>query len=441
MVVAFVLLDVIVILVVARGLGALAGKLRQPKVVGHIVAGVLLGPTLLGRAVFAWDHPWSFLPCRSALAGTAPVRMPSITSCLFPPEAQLVLGVIGEIALVLFMFLVGFELDWNLLKGRRRGITTLAFGVVGTSIALGFLVGPLLYDERFVAAFGTPVQPSETRFALTVGAMLSATALPVTARILQEKGLAQSSIGSIGVASSAVVTVLLFLVLAVQTGMAVGQRPERLAINFALAGSYIAVLFMVVRPALAPLGRAYEARGHLTPGLFAAILILLSASAYAADRIGVHVIVGGFLTGVIMPARTRLFPDMAARLSNVAAVVLLPVFLTFSGLNTDLTRLGSHFLPGVAVLVVAGITGSWLGGAVFARLGGLSWADGNVLGILLNCRGLIVLVIALVALDQGVITPPMQAGAVLMALVTTAMTGPLIDAFLPRVAGGGARPS
>lgn len=194
------------------------------------------------------------------------------------------------------------------------------------------------------------------------------------------------------------------------------------------------MLFLVVRPALAPLGRAYEARGHLTPRFFAAILILLFASSYVADRIGIHVIVAGFLTGVVMPARTGLCPAVAARLSNLAAVVLLPVFLAFSGLNTDLTRLGSRALAGVAVLLVAGIAGNWLGGAVFARLGGLSWAEGNVVGILLNCRGLVVLVVALVALDQGVISAPMQAGAVLMALVTTVMTGPLIDAFLPRVA-------
>lgn len=227
-VVAFVLLDLAVILVVAHALGALAQKLGQPRVMGQIVAGVLLGPTLLGRTVFAWDEAWGFLRCHGARAGTAPEGMPSITSCLFSAQARSVLGVIGQIALVLFMFLIGLELDRNLLEGRRRGITTVAFGLFGTSIALGFLIGPLLYDERFVAAFGTLAQPSKTRFALMVGAMLSATALPVTARILQEKRLARSVIGSIDIASAAFVTVLMFLALAVETGVASRQAPERL---------------------------------------------------------------------------------------------------------------------------------------------------------------------------------------------------------------------
>ncbi|MGH2650911.1 MAG: cation:proton antiporter, partial [Actinomycetota bacterium] len=163
----------------------------------------------------------------------------------------------------------------------------------------------------------------------------------------------------------------------------------------------------------------------------------LLTSTYAADRMGVHVIVGGFLTGVVMPARKPLFRDIAARLSDLTAVMLLPVFLAFSGLRTDLTTLGTYFLPGVALLLVTAIAGHWLGGAVSARLGGLSWAEGNVIGILLNCRGLVLLVVALVALDQGVITAPMQAAVVLTALVTTVMTGPLLDAFLPRVVGVG----
>ena len=435
LVLAFVLLDVAVILLVAHTLGALARRLGQPSVVGEIVAGVLLGPTLLGRTLFAWDTPWGFLHCGDALATTPMKDAPSITACLFPPQARSVLGILGQIALMLFVFLVGLELDRDLLEGKGKAIALVGSGVVGVSMALGLLVGPLLYDDRFVAAFGTPAQPSKGSFALMIGAMLSTTAFPVTARILQEKRLTRTPMGSVGIAAAATATVFVFLAVALAADAASGQGHERLAVRFVAAGVYVAVLFLVVRPALVPLGRSYEAKGELTPGILAAILILLLAASYAADRIGIHVVVGSFLTGLVMPARKQLFRDMAVRLGDLTAVVLLPVFLAFSGLNTDFTALGVAFLPGVALFLVAGIAGHWLAGACLGRLGGLSWAEGNVLGVLLNCRGLLILVVALVALDSGVITGPMQAGAVLMALVTTVMTGPLVDAFLPRVVG------
>lgn len=437
LVLAFVLLDIAIILIVAHILGALARRLGQPSVVGEIVAGVLLGPTLLGRAVFAWDQPWGLLHCHEAMASGGLGGEPSITACLFPPQAQSVLGILGQIALVLFVFLVGLELDLDLLVGKAKAIALVGLGVVAIAMTLGVLVGRLLYNASFVAAFGTPSQPSTATFALMLGAMLSSTAFPVTARILQEKQLIRSPMGSIGIAAAAAVTVPVFLAVAAADDMATSQGHERLAIRFVVAGVYIAVLILVVRPALAPLGRAYQARRALRPAILLTLLILLLASSYVADRIGIHVVVGGFLTAIVMPARKELLGAMAPRLSPLTVVVLLPIFLAVSGLHTDFTGIGAAILPGVALFLLAGIAGHWLGGAVLARLGGLSWAEGNVLGVLLNCRGLVVLVVALVALDRGVITGPMQAAAVVMALVTTVMTGPLVDAFLPRVASAG----
>ncbi len=432
-VLAFVLLDVLIILVAARAVGALARKVGQPAVVGEILAGVLLGPTLLGPTLFAWDQPWNWLQCEQALTSLpAEMRQPSITACLFPPQARSVLGILGQIALVLFMFLVGLELDFSLLKGKVKGILTVAVGVVALPIALAFLIAPALYNSKFVAMFGTPAQPSRASFTLMVGAMLSVTAFPVMARILQEKKLTQSPMGSIGVAAAAVVTVLMFLAVAVASGVATNQGPSSLGVKFLLTGVYLAVLFLLVRPALAPLGRAYEAKG-LTPGMFAGIIALVLASAYVAHRLGINVIVGGFVAGAVLPARSGLFRDMASRLSDLTAIVLLPIFLAFSGLATDFTRLGLSFLGGIALFLVAGVVGKWAGGALFARLGGLSWAEGNVIGVLMNCRGLLVLVVGLIAFQQGVISAPLQVGGVLMALITTAMTGPLFDTFVKRV--------
>jgi Kef-type K+ transport system membrane component KefB len=432
-VLGFVLLDIAIILVAARLLGALARRVGQPTVVGEIVAGVLLGPTL-----FAWDAPWQVLHCDAALAGTD--RAPSITTCFFPPQSSSVLGIVGQIALVFFMFLVGLELDFDLLKGKAKSIAVLAVGVVAIPIALGFVIGPLLYGAEFVAGFGGPDAPDQTTFVLFVAAMLSVTAFPVMARILQEKGLTATPMGSIGVAAAAVVTVLMFLAVAVATGAATDQSPSSMGVKFAAAAAYLAAMFLVVRPALAPLGRSYERAGQLRPGVFATVIVMLFASSYAAHQIGINVIVGGFVAGAVLPARKALFRDMASRLSDLTAVILLPIFLAFSGLNTDFTTLGLTHIPGIALFLLAGIVGKWLGGALSARAGGLSWGEGNLLGILMNCRGLLVLVVALIALNEGVISQPMQAGGVVMALVTTMMTGPLFDRFAPPAAAAARAP-
>ena len=431
-VLGFVLLDIAIILVAARLMGSLAKKVGQPTVVGEIIAGVLLGPSLLGPTIFTWTSSPGFLHCNESMQGGGPTAFgESITSCFFPPQSQGVLSVIGQIALVLFMFLVGLELDWELLRGKGKGIAIVSFGAVAVPIGLAFLVGPVLFDEP---SFVGMADPSRAAFTLFVAAMLVVTAFPVMARILQEKGMIATDMGSVGVAAAAVVTVLMFLTVAVASGVAGGQGASDHVEKFLIAGAYIAVLFLLVRPALAPLGRAYERAGALTPTLFAVVLVLLFASAYAAHQIGINVIVGGFLAGAVLPARQGMFRDMAARLSDFTAIILLPIFLAFSGLRTDFTVLRGEHVVGIVLFVVAAIVGKWLGSAVFARLGGLSWGEGNVLGILMNCRGLLVLVVGLIALTGGVISPALQVAGVVMALVTTMMTGPLFDAFAPRVA-------
>jgi Kef-type K+ transport system membrane component KefB len=161
--------------------------------------------------------------------------------------------------------------------------------------------------------------------------------------------------------------------------------------------------------------------------------VVLFASAFVANRIGINVIVGGFVAGAILPARVALFRDLSARLAEVTGVVLLPIFLAFSGLNTDFTQLGASFVVGIVVFVAAGIVGKWLGSAVFARLGGLTWTEGNAIGVLMNCRGLLVLVVALIGFEQQIISAPMQVAGVVMALITTMMTGPLFDRFYEKL--------
>ena len=431
-VLGFVLLDITIILVAAQLFGALARRLNQPTVVGQIVAGVLLGPTLLGPTLFQWGNSWSFLHCDVSLAASNPPVLPSITTCVFPPQARGIIGVIGQVALILYMFLIGTELDFSVIRGKGRAIATVAVGAVLFPMALGLVVGPVLYDAKWVGGFGLDAQPSKMAFSLMVGAMLAVTAFPVMAHILQEKGLSRSLMGSVGIAATAVLSVLMFLAVATAAGVARHDSTGDILTKYGLTALYIGVLFLVVRPLLEPLGRAAEAKGEVSQGMFGVIFILVFASAYVADRIGINVIPGAFLAGAVLPARELVFRQMAAKLRDLTLVVLLPIFLAFSGLNTDFTKLGISFMGGIALFLVAGIVGKWVGGAISARAGGLSWAEGNLLGVLMNCRGLLVLVVALIALQSGVISPALQTGAVLMALITTAMTGPLFDALLPK---------
>lgn len=433
---AFVFLGLVIIVVGARLCGALAVRAGQPRVVGEIVAGVLLGPSLLGPALLVWNNAPAVLACDRALAPSNGVA--SVTSCLFPPQARPVLGVIGQLALVLFMFLVGLQLDPAQLKGRVTGVVSVAAGVVVVPIAAAFALTPLLYKAAFVAGFGTDAAPSKVAFTLMIGAMLAVTAFPVAARILQEKGLDQTDMGAVGIAASALVTLLMFLAVGVARGVADGAGAGAQAMRFVGAALFLAVMFAVVRPLLARLAPTIRSSSSLPGTAFATCCAVALGSAYVADRIGINVIVGGFVAGVVMPAREQLQPQLAARLNDLTTVVLLPVFLAFSGLQTDFTKLSSDVVVGLAAFIAVGIVAKWGAGAVFARLGGLSWSEGNVIGVLMNCRGLLVLVVALIALNQGVISGAMQIGGVLMALVTTAMTGPLIDRFTPAVAAGAA---
>lgn len=450
-VLAFVLLDITIILIAARLVGSLAVRLKQPRVVGEIVAGILLGPSLLGIKTLAWDSSWDVLQCDASRSwipvggdpATFTPRPESITNCFFPQQAQGVLSILGQIALVFFMFLVGTELNFESLKGKVKGIVTVALGVVAVPIVLGLIVGPILHTSRFALPNAeTGALPDTLAFSLFLAAMLSVTAFPVMARILQEKGLTTSAMGAIGIAAAGIVTVLMFILLAVAKGVQAEYSFGDHTKVFIGTAIYLAVMFGVVRPLLAPIGRSVEAAGKLNNTWFVGAIIVAMASAYAADRIGINVIVGGFVAGAVMPARNLLFGEISPRLSEVTASVLLPIFLAFSGLRTDFTSLGWAWIPGILLFLAAGIIAKWGGGALSAKAGGLSWAEGNVLGILMNCRGLLVLVVALAAFDAKIITPQMQVGGVLMALVTTAMTGPLFDKFLPAAVGsGGGKPA
>jgi Kef-type K+ transport system membrane component KefB len=251
--------------------------------------------------------------------------------------------------------------------------------------------------------------------------------------------LSQSPVGCTGIAASAVATVGLFVAASIALAMAgtAGAGGAEVVLRaLGLAVGYLQLMLLMVRPLLTKMASRPAPPRHDPGGgsQFVGVLVLLLASGLAAHLAGLTVIVGGFLAGLILPAHTAVRCALEQRLGELTRSVLLPIFLAFSGLQTDLTALPVTAYGALALLLACAMVSKWGGGAVLARASGLSWPESNVLGILMNCPGVIVLVVALAGVQNGLITPAMQAGVVLVALIATAMTGPLLTVFLsPRL--------
>jgi Kef-type K+ transport system membrane component KefB len=314
------------------------------------------------------------------------------------------------------------------LKHNLRTVMLVGAGVVGVPLAAAFAVAPALQNDIFQVPGTTSLG-----FILFAGAMLAVTALPVMVRILQEKGLTLSRLGAVGIAAAAVCTVAMFVTASVAASVSTGESGSSILRKVGLIALYLVGILTFGRALLRRVAVVYRQTARMSTGLYVAIFLVVVGSGLAAHMLGLTVIVGGFMAGAVLPIRKPLFAIFDSRLGDLTAAILLPIFLAVSGLATDFRQLTGDAIPGLLILVVAGIASKWVGGAAMARAGGLTWPEGNVIGVLMNCRGLLVLVVALVGLRSGIITPAMQLGAVLMALITTAMTGPLFDATLRKV--------
>jgi len=397
------LLQIGVILVVARALGWIFHRFHQPKVVGEMAAGILLGPSLLG-----WIAP-----------GAA--------STLFPEGSLEPLRVLSQVGLILFMFLVGLELDTRGLRGRGRAVVvTSYFGILAP-----FLLGILLAFHLYTRLSDPGVK--FTHFALFLGTAMSITAFPVLARILIERDLLQSRVGTVAIACAAADDVTAWHLLA---AVVLLTRAAGLSFPFWMAAlgslATIVLLWLVARPALRGLGAIYRRRGTVTPDLLALILLIMLACAWATERLGIHAVFGAFLAGVILPKERGFVEAVSEKLKDLTVVLLLPLFFAFTGLRTSIGLLSGPALWIDCVLVIAVATAGKFGGvSLAARLTGSGWREAAALGILMNTRGLMELVILNVGRDVGVISAPLFAMMVLMALVTTFLTTPLLEWFYP----------
>jgi Kef-type K+ transport system membrane component KefB len=390
------LADLAIIILLARLLGMAARRLGQPPVIGEIIAGILLGPTLFHG---------------------------KITATLFPITLRLPLSALANLGVVMFMFAVGYLLDLRLIRRRERVAASVSVSSIILPLSLGTGLGTWLASRHHVHQ----VLP----FALFVGTAMSVTAFPVLARILTDRGMHRTRIGGIALASAAIDDVLAWALLAAVAAIAdAGGQPLRLL----LLPVYAGVMFAVVRPLLRRLADVYQRRGRLTPNVLATVLAGLLLSSCATDWMGVKYFFGAFLFGVVMPregAAAALREEILNRLEQVSVLVLLPVFFVVSGLSVNLSSVGLSGLVELCLILLVAIAGKFAGAFAGARLAGVRGRDAGVLATLMNTRGLTGIVILSVGLQLHILDQSLYSLMIVMAIVTTMMAGPLLHFFYP----------
>lgn len=396
------LLQIVVILTTARLVGGLFRKIHQPQVVGEMAAGIILGPSLLG---------W---------------LAPGVYGALFPAESLGFLSALSQIGLILFMFLVGLELDLRALRGQGR----TALLTSHTSIVFPFFLGALLAFTLYPRL--APGGVRFDHFALFMGAALSITAFPVLARILGERNMLQSKVGVVAIACAAIDDVTGWCILAGVVLLVRAGAGGSLWTTVLGSAAYIALMLFGARRFLSrfavPLAGNLQNGGRGAQQLLALLLILLLLSAWVTESLGIHALFGAFLAGVVMPKEDRLVSVLAGKLEDVAVVLLLPIFFAFNGLRTSLGLLNSPEMWLTCLLiVVAAVAGKFGGSTLAARATGLTWREAGAIGVLMNTRGLMELVLLNIGLDIGVISPVLFTMLVVMALVTTFMTSPALE--------------
>ena len=401
------LAQIIVVLVVARLAGALVRRLGQPQVVGEMIAGIALGPSVLGA------------------------QAPKVAALLFPAGSLAFLNTLSQIGLVVFMFLVGLELDPRFVRERGRAALVISHA----SIVAPFLLGATLAIMVYPTLAGSHV--TFIGFALFMGAAMSVTAFPVLARILTERRLIRTPIGAVAIACAAIDDVTAWCILAavvvIVRATGSGVAPTGLPLWVTLVGSAAFVAFMMTggKRALRTLETRYAARGRVTQDMIAVLMLATLASAWITEQLGVHALFGAFLVGAVAPKSEGFVHAVLERFEDMMVVLLLPLFFAFTGLRTEITLIDGVGAWLVCAMVTAvAIIGKLGGSAIAARATAMPWRDAAVIGVLLNTRGLMELVILNVGLDIGVISRELFAMMVLMALTTTFMTTPLVTWLL-----------
>jgi len=379
-------------------MGWVANRVGQPQVVAEMIAGIMLGPSLLG------------------------VLFPDAQAALFPKISMTPLYVISQFGLVLYMFLVGTELEMTLVTSRIRSAMSISAAGIALPLVLGALLSIWLVGHH--GYFGASVETWQA--ALYTGAAMSVTAFPVLARIIQQRGIDRTRLGAMTLAAGAIDDVSAWMLLAVV--LASLENNVAIAVR-AFAGTviFILVAVFVLRPLFARLGRQVERRGALDPGSMALVLLVATSCAWFTETIGIHAVFGAFVFGLMMP-RGRITQELTSKLMPMTIYVVIPLFFVYSGLNTRinlLTTPSAWVLTALIVLIAS--VGKTVACTAAARFSGHGTRDALAIGVLMNTRGLMELIVLNIGLERGVITPTFFTMMVVMAIVTTVSAGPLFD--------------
>lgn len=395
---SLLLIQIIVIVLLSRLLASQMSKIGQPTVIGEIAAGILLGPSVLGYL------------------------FPDVSQFIFAPDSLSNLNFLSQVGLILFMFIIGLELDPRTLKHTAQTAVVVSHASIIVPFALGASLAYFLY-EMFA-----PPQISFLAFGLFMGIAMSITAFPVLARILHERGLTKTPLGSLAITCAAAGDVTAWCLLAAVIAIVQAGRPVHAVFTVLLSLLYVIAMLKLVRPWLARVEARYTNAEGLNQTFTVIAFAVLFLSALATEVLGIHALFGAFLAGVLMPNHASFRKLLAARIEDVSLVILLPLFFAFTGLKTQMGLLkdGMTWLAFGLILLVA-IAGKFGGSLLAARFTGQSWLDSFAIGALMNTRGLIELIVLNIGYDLGVLSPKVFTMMVLMALVTTLMTSPMLS--------------
>jgi Kef-type K+ transport system membrane component KefB len=394
------ILSVGTVLLAARLMGWSFQLIGQPRVVGEMTAGIVLGPSLFGRF------------------------FPDAFAYVFPPSSLPALTTLSQLGLLLFMFVVGLEVDIKRILKQRASVVFISNVSIVLPLALGLGLARALYPK-----FAGEQVPFSS-FALFMGTAMSITAFPVLARILKERNLLGTDLGATAISCAAIDDISAWLLLAVLTATVhSSQSWHRLAITLLLLIGFVAIMLVPVRRAAASLESLYRKHGAGVELISALILCLLAAS-WVTERLGVHALFGAFMAGLVMPKSELMIAGIVERIESLSLALLLPLFFALTGLRTRIDLLTDRTLLGYTLAIFAtAIVGKLAGAALAARTTGMTWKDSLGLGVLMNTRGLVELVVLNAGMDLGVLSPALFTMMVIMALVTTFMTTPILIAL------------
>jgi Kef-type K+ transport system membrane component KefB len=401
---ATLILQIGIVLLVAAVIRQICKRIHQPPVIGEMLAGILLGPSLLG-----WVAP-------------------GFAAALFPPGSVAVLNALSQVGLLVFMFVVGLELNPNVLQGRGQRALVISYSGIAIPAILGGLLAFYFYPR---------LSASHVRFehfALFLAISMSITAFPVLARILTDHRLLRTEVGSMAIACAAFEDVTAWCLLAIVVALVRSGYSSAMPFWVTIVGSlaYVAVAILLLKPALARMVRWCQRRSVTSKEIVLASLLAAFGSALITEWLGIHALFGAFLIGALMPREREFVRMLTNRLEGIT-LLLLPLFFAATGLKTSIALVsGADMWFYCALAIAVAIVGKFGGAATAARASGMGWRESGALGILMNTRGLMELIVLNIGLEIGVISPVLFTMLVIMALVTTFMAGPLLDVIYPK---------